>query len=41
MVRLSARLFRLVWGSEVERALRPVPAVSLASGSRSGEPLAA
>lgn len=28
-MRLFARLFRLVWGSEVDRALRPVLAVSL------------
>jgi len=29
-VRLFARLFRLVWGAEVDRALRPVLAVGLA-----------
>jgi predicted MFS family arabinose efflux permease len=34
-VRLFARLFRLVWGTEVDRALRPVLAVSLA-GSVAG-----
>jgi MFS family permease len=34
-VRLFARLFRLVWGGDVDRALRPVLAVSLA-GSIAG-----
>jgi hypothetical protein len=29
-VRLFARFFRLVWGEDVDRALRPVLAVSLA-----------
>ena len=32
-VRLFARLFRLVWGSEVDRALRPVLAVSVAGST--------
>src|SRR5438105_9186267 len=31
MTSLFARLFRLVWGADVDRALRPVLAVSLAS----------
>ena len=34
-VGLVARLFRLVWGDEVERSLRPVLAVALA-GSTAG-----
>jgi hypothetical protein len=32
-VGLFARLFRLVWGSEVDRALRPVLAVSVAGST--------
>jgi predicted MFS family arabinose efflux permease len=32
-VRLSARLFRLVWGDEVDRVLRPVLAVSFATST--------
>jgi hypothetical protein len=32
-VRLFARLFRLVWGSEADRALRPVLAVSVAGST--------
>src|SRR5919198_3020017 len=33
MTRLFARLFRLVWGSDVDRPLRPVLAVSFASSA--------
>src|SRR5215210_2036183 len=37
-MRVFARLFRLVWGGEVDRALRPVLAVQLA-GSIAGSSL--
>src|SRR5438270_4459328 len=37
MTSLFARLFRLVWGADVDRAPRPVPAVNLAS-SMGGSP---
>jgi len=32
-MRLFARIFRLVWGAEVDRALRPVLAVSFAGAA--------